>query len=156
MWKHLFFKTLSSIAVVIALSVCLVPASAKAEELNVDTDVAVYVSHDISERVIPFSQRSWYGESINFLSQQILGDYYFDGNSVGLELTASSASNGVFSVSLYRVSSGVRFIGSIDFKRNGFTKGTWSNVGSGTYRFVLTKPADGFWVTSSDVALYSW
>lgn len=72
-------------------------------------------------------------------------------------MTASCPSSGTFIVSLYRVVNGRgTLVGSASFKRKGFTKATWEGVGSGTYRFVCKKPADGKLVTSSDVAMYSW
>lgn len=99
----------------------------------------------------------WYGDDLSLYTTHSFPELYFDGNNVGIEMTASCPSSGTFIVSLYRVVNGRgTLVGSASFKRKGFTKATWEGVGSGTYRFVCKKPADGKLVTSSDVAMYSW
>lgn len=104
--------------------------------------------------------RSWYGQTLSLLSRQETGTSYYDGNNVGIELDASCPVDGFFDVALYRVdarnSRVTSFIGSASFKRNGFTKATWQNVGPGNYKFVFSKSNDGAVVTSSNVATYSW
>ncbi len=140
----------------IMLTLCLVPSLAKADEVGT-SPVEVNVYSSPYEAPQPPLARSWYGESLYLSKQSKSGSYYFDGNNIGIEMTASCSTGGSFTASLYRMNgANLSFIGSATFKRNGFTKATWSNVGSGTYRFVFTKTSDGSTVTSSDVAMYSW
>lgn len=100
--------------------------------------------------------RSWYGRKLSLASRQVIGPNSFDGNSVGIEMTASCPKNGTFTVTLYRMNPSKQRIGSATFKRNGFTKAVWEGVGSGNYLFECTKSPDGAMVTSKDVAVYSW
>lgn len=101
--------------------------------------------------------RSWYGSKLSLLTRAQTELKHYDGSSIGIEMTCSSASEGTFLVSLYRVeSSSTQFLGSATFKRRGFTKATWNGVGSGSYYFVFSKANDGTLVTSSDAATYSW
>ncbi len=146
---------LLAVASLFALSMCFIPRAALARGA-VSADVVATVSYDGASTGAP-SSRSWYGDTLNLLNTQCFHDRYFDGNNVGIEMTASCPIDGTFTVSLLRVTNGrAAFVGSASFKRNGFTKATWEGVGSGTYRFVCKKPSDGKRVTSSDVAIYSW
>ncbi len=100
---------------------------------------------------------SWYGGTLALKSSANLGPFSFDGSNVGIEMTCSSSSSGSFRVVLYRgnrVGDGTKIGGAL-FSRQGFTKATWSNVGSGNYYFAMSN-AGGATVTSSDVAMYSW
>ena len=99
---------------------------------------------------------SWFGEPLTLNSYKRFGSYSFDGSNVGLELSASCAKNGFFTVTLLRVSgsSAIR-IGSASLKSNGFTKATWSNVGSGQYMFEFRSNL-GSLITAPTVAMYSW
>lgn len=146
----------SAVAVFLFLGMCFAPHVALASEAaDLVIEPNVSYSQLVETRIV--LPRSWYGDSLRLLNTQYLQERYFDGNNVGIEMTASSPSDGTFSVSLYRIEGeGSSFISSATFKRNGFTKATWEGVGPGTYRFVCKKAADGKLVTSSDVAMYSW
>lgn len=115
--------------------------------------VAATISHDERSIWSRAFARSWFGGSLSLVSHQTLSSRYFDGNNVGIEMTASCPVDGMFSVSLLRSGS---LVGSATFKRNGFTKATWEGVGPGYYQFSFSKANDGAWVTSGDVAMYSW
>ncbi len=141
--------------ILFSLGLISVPHVALANVVD-STGVAANVSYSRTNPVVPIS-RSWYGDSLNLLSTQTFQDRYFDGRNVGIEMTASCPIDGSFTVSLFRISNGrASLVGSASFKRNGFTKATWENVGSGTYRFLCKKTLDGKRVTSTDVAIYSW
>lgn len=130
----------------------LVPRTAQAQRI----DAAPTVSHSRLGAGVP-SLLSWYGETLRLTDTHSFQRLYFDGASVGIEMTASCPVDGSFTVSLYRhVSGTAQLVGSASFKRNGFTKATWEGVGPGFYQFVCQKPADRQVVTSSDVAMYSW
>lgn len=143
-------------AAAIALGLCLAPRPALASEL-IDGSVEPIMSYSRQADAGMPSPLSWYGDDLSLYTTHSFPELYFDGNNVGIEMTASCPSSGTFIVSLYRVVNGRgTLVGSASFKRKGFTKATWEGVGSGTYRFVCKKPADGKLVTSSDVAMYSW
>lgn len=99
---------------------------------------------------------SWYGEPFSIVSgTKKTAVRYFDGSSVGLEMTSSATIQGTFSVSLYR--EGGTLLGARQLKFNGFSKVTWSNVGSGRYFFSFTKTtAPSVKVTTSQLKMYSW
>lgn len=117
-------------------------------------DVEVSVTYDDSNSGV--AACSWFGEPLTLNSYERFGRYTFDGSNVGLELTSSCAKSGFFTVTLLRVSdaSTVR-IGSASLKSNGFTKATWSNVGSGQYMFEFRSNL-GSVITAPTVAMYSW
>ena len=143
-------------AAAIALGLCLAPRPVLASEL-IGGGVEPIVSYSCQADAGMPSPLSWYGDDLSLSGTYSFQDRYFDSNNVGIEMTASCPSSGTFTVSLYRVVNGRgTLVGSASFKRRGFTKATWEGVGSGTYRFVCKKPADGKVVTSSDVAMYSW
>lgn len=98
--------------------------------------------------------RSWQGISFSFGTVYSTSSFYFDGANVGIEMYASCPVDGTFTVELYR--NNYEFVGSAEFKRNGFTKAVWENVGAGTYKFKFRKTADGTSVSSSDASMYSW
>lgn len=148
---------LRSVVLAAIVAGCVSPfgaSTAYGEELVISPVVIVTDDRTAS---LP-APRSWYGSTMSLITTYSTASYYFDGNSVGIEMTCSSQRSGTFSVTLYRdVGSGSsQRIGTAAFNRNGFTKATWSGVGSGTYHFVMSKPNDGTRVTSSDVAMYSW
>ena len=119
-----------------------------------EDEFEVSVTYDDSNTGV--SACSWFGKPLTLNSYERLGRYSFDGSNVGLELTASCAKTGFFTVTLLRVSdtSTIR-IGSASLKSNGFTKATWSNVGSGQYMFEFRSNL-GSLITAPTVALYSW
>lgn len=98
-------------------------------------------------------ERSWYGGMISFSTQGSTNQHYYDGNNVGIEVSASCQVSGTFTVSLYR--NGI-FISSASLRRNGFSRAEWNNVGPGSYRFIFSKSNDGATVTCSDIAMFSW
>ena len=99
------------------------------------------------------TERSWYGDSFSFSRSYSTSSHYYDGSSVGIEVTASCPSKGSFSVMLYRNGS---FISSATLNRNGFSRAEWKNVGPGSYSFTFSKSNDGTIVKCSDVAMFSW
>lgn len=155
------FNTLQkTIAITIGLAAtvtsCLLlwPNTALASDISdVDFTKAI-VSYNKNESIQILSTNSWYSSSLYLNSRSTIGQRYFDGNHVGIEMTAQCANDGVFTVSLYR--SNGSLIGSATFRRNGFTKATWLNVGSGNYFFVCENNYDGKTIFSSDVQTYSW
>lgn len=137
------------IAAIVLLALML-PIKALAAE----RDYVVSVTYDDSNSGV--ASCSWFGDPLTLNSYERLGRYSFDGSNVGLELTASCAKTGFFTVTLLRVSdtSTIR-IGSASLKSNGFTKATWSNVGSGQYMFEFRSNL-GSLITAPTVAMYSW
>lgn len=142
-------------AIFVALCVICAPSLACASSLE---GVSIEVSHVKAPGADVPTAYSWYGMNMSLINRYESPSYFFDGNNVGIEMTCSSATQGTFTVELQRRVSYNRYesLGTASFDRNGFTKATWEGVGSGTYRFVFSKASDGVWVTSSDVALYSW
>ncbi|HIY51439.1 MAG TPA: hypothetical protein IAA43_05830 [Candidatus Olsenella avicola] len=131
------------------------PVRASAELLD-ENPIKVEVEYGCSaDTVMP---RSWFGSSLSLSSSYTLPAHVYDGNNVGIEMTASCPVDGTFTVSLYRSSAtgAMAFLGETTFKRNGFTKATWEGVGPGTYVFSCNKSFDGAIVRSNDVAMYSW
>lgn len=131
------------------------PGRASAEVLD-EVHVRVEVEHWRPENMA--TPRSWFGSTLSFASSYTLPAHVYDGNNVGIEMTASCPVGGTFTVSLYRKSTtgSLGFLGEATFKRNGFTKATWEDVGPGTYVFSCSKSSDGAIVSSDDVAMYSW
>lgn len=149
-------KFLQSVSGVLLTAYCAaLPLPASADDYLGDEVVPNVVHFVDKSNSGPFSMRSWYGASLRLTTIQRFGPYYFDGNNVGIEMTASCPTNGNFFVSLERASTGGN-VGTATFRRNGFTKATWTNVGSGDYIFTCSKNKDGSAVASSDVAMYSW
>lgn len=134
----------------VALLAFMFPIKALAAE----RDYKVSVTYDDSNTGV--ASCSWFGEPLTLNSYERFGPYSFDGSNVGLELTSSCAKTGFFTVTLLRVSdtSTIR-IGSASLKSNGFTKATWSNVGSGQYMFEFRSNL-GSLITAPTVAMYSW
>lgn len=101
---------------------------------------------------------SWYGGTLSFATEATGATRYYDGNSVGIEMTTVSQTVGAtdthFSVELHRGDG--TYVGSAALARNGRTRAVWTNVNSGYYYFKFVKASDGIWVTSSDVAMFSW
>ena len=147
-------------------SAALAPSFAYATEAENDKDVQLEVSYDPADGMGPtISTRSWYGSTLT------LGKYdtsfkgatrYYNGQHVGIEMTcktkgATSGKSKYFSVELHRKNGLVdTYIGSAAFKRKGFTKATWTNVGSGNYYFKFVRTSDGQSIHSNDVKMYSW
>lgn len=128
------------------------PCAAFAAEIE---SAPVVISHVQETQSI--SSRSWYGGEASLLFSYSTTPRSFDGANVGIEMTCTSTKAGSFTVELWRGSS--RFsasrVGTANFSRQGFTKATWTNVGSGTYFFVFTNSA-GTLIKCSDIAMYSW
>lgn len=147
---------LSGIAVMAAFSFGLAPTLAQASDLD-SFDETEFVTIDaVYSLDDPFSldlSRSWYGDSFSFkdYSCWILPRYY-DGNNVGIEMNTQCSASGSFSISLYK---GSTLIGTSYQSLNGFVKADWTNVGSGYFRFLLTKSCDAE-LSCTNVALYSW
>ena len=146
MSRYGFFSALIACAMVIS------PCCAKALET---LSAPVVITH--AREAIGVSTRSWYGDEANLLSTYSTTPRYFDGVNVGIEMNCTSTKAGSFTVELWRGSS--RFsasrVGTASFSRQGFTKATWTNVGSGTYFFVFTNSA-GTLIKCSGIAMYSW
>lgn len=122
-----------------------------------DVITPVVITDESMALPMPTDARSWYGTSMTLLTKTQTGQKYYDGNNIGIEMTCSSTTAGTFVVSLYRTSgTSAQFLGSANFKRQGFTKATWNGVGPGRYYFTFSKPNDGTIVRSYDVATYSW
>lgn len=150
-----FNRALMVVESVLALLACLaIPCLAQA---GPNEATRIVVSHERSLELF-YATRSWYGGSIQLFATQSTGWNYYDGDSVGIEMTCSSTLDGTFTVELRRKSDENHYesLGKASFNRNGFTKATWEGVGSGTYCFVLEKPTDGVVVNCSDIAMYSW
>ncbi len=124
---------------------------------NLGDDVQLMVTHSKLRDPYEPSACSWYGASATFKYSTSLKVHNYDGSNVGIEMTCSSSKSGSFTVVLYRGTKAdtKALIGSAQFSRNGFTKATWTNVGSGTYLFVLSG-AGGTTITANDIAMYSW
>lgn len=143
-----------ALAVTLSFFACLaMPCSASADS-NVKSFVEVSHERSLDSAYAP---RSWYGDSIVLVSTAVVGLHYYDGGSIGIEVTCSSESDGTLSVGLWRKTAGGRsdLLGGATFDRNGFTRVTWKGFDPGTYYFVLEKPSDGTVVKCSDMAMYS-
>lgn len=83
----------------------------------------------------------------------------YDGNNVGIELTAYCQNlvnaSDYFDVQLFRKGLFSTYIGTASFLRNGFGSNTWTSVGSGNYYFAFRKTRDGVVVNSDDVYMFS-
>lgn len=143
----------------------LCPATALGAPEN--DEIEITVTHDPAESffngITPYS---WFGstlyfggpEDITMLDGEVRS---YDGTNVGIEMTCSKSMgttcDDYFSVELWRGKPGSgTYVGSAGFAREGFTKATWSNVGSGDYAFRFVKCPDTQVIQSSDVAMYSW
>lgn len=135
------------------LTTGVAPGRALAQAL--DNEVVPTVTHTNGVDFYEPSACSWYGCSKTFSEATKLGPYYFDGSSVGIEMTCSSSAGGSFTVTLYRGSSSGTRVGSATFSKKGFTKATWSNVGSGSYYFWISGIGTSR-ITANDIAMYSW
>ncbi len=124
---------------------------------NLGHDIRLTVTHSKLRDPYEPLACSWYGTSASFKNSVSLKAHNYDGSNVGIEMTCSSSRSGSFTVALYRGTKAdtKALIGSAQFSRNGFTKATWTNVGSGTYHFVLSG-AGGTTITANDIAMYSW
>lgn len=78
---------------------------------------------------------------------------YYSGKSVGIETNATSSAAGEFTVKLYK---GNSYVGSSTLKCNGVSRAEWSNIGPGTFRFILSKPPGSPSIICSSVRTYSW
>lgn len=141
---------------VVAVLLVTSPRCAHAADLysaNNQIAVEVYTEPEDAPPRTTTSDRSWYGESASFSLSHMMDEHYYDGSSVGIEVTASCPVDGSFTVSLYR--SGV-LIASASLNRNRFSRAEWLNVGPGRYSFRFSKSNDGATVRCSDIALFSW
>lgn len=114
----------------------------------------------IAAEVTPYS---WFGSTLELGSTYTGPARYYDGNNVGIEMTARQETNGSRPANSYftvepmqKKSLTYSSLGSKRMSRSGFSKVTWQNVGSGTVKFKFSKTTDGCWVYSNDVAMYSW
>ncbi|MCI8424242.1 MAG: hypothetical protein HFJ72_01060 [Adlercreutzia sp.] len=105
---------------------------------------------------------SWFGSTLQlgFKSKHTGETRWYDGTNVGIEMTSASSvpssSTQTFNVELHRAHGITNdWIGTAKFKVTGFTKATWTNVGSGNYYFVFNNQSN-YSVKSNDVKMYSW
>lgn len=141
----------------------IAPAGKAAENATYTPIYNAVVSHERTIRPLGSTQvYSWYGSELQFVTELAGTPRWYDGNSIGIEMTCSAITEGQldthFSVELWRgenTSNGT-YIGSAALWRNGFSRAEWTNVGSGQYFFRFVKANDGIWVTSNDVAMFSW
>lgn len=97
--------------------------------------------------------RSWYSSSFLLNEQYTTNTYYYDGNSIGIELNATSTIVGSsFLVTLYQ---GSRSRGSTTLRANGFVRAEWNGVGPGSYKFVF-RNISGQVISCANVAMFSW
>ena len=115
-------------------------------------EVVPTVSYEMSSEIS--AERSWYASSFQFESIFETGNYYFDGNNIGIELnaTVSSASGVSFVVTLYQ---GSRSRGSATLNASGFVRAEWTGVGPGSYSFRFTSTS-GKMIVCTNVAMFSW
>lgn len=110
---------------------------------------------------------SWYGWTYATFSVAVNGAArYYDGNNVGLNWSGDthnsnpnhSNNGGGFTITLQRKNAwgGWTTIGSYRADRNRGGGATWSNVGSGTYRFRFTKANDGTTEYVRGIEMFSW
>lgn len=110
---------------------------------------------------------SWYGWSSATFSTSLTGQWRkYDGNNVGLNWgsnTHNSMPNHVnnsagFNISLQRRGflGTWSTVGTYKASRKGAGSATWTNVGSGTYRFYFSKANDGTTEYVTDIEMYSW
>ncbi|NTW29612.1 MAG: hypothetical protein HGA39_09680 [Coriobacteriia bacterium] len=103
---------------------------------------------------------SSYWSSMYLLTAFDGGVRYYNGNNVGISMTASCASYSArcFSVDLYKYRAWYwsDWMGSSAFPRNGYGSHNWFNVGSGNYYFHFTNWWDGAAVYSGNVHMYSY
>lgn len=142
------------VVVVISAVLIAIPIRANAASLN-EESIATVTHEEVT--CADISTCSWYGGEATFTFTHTTTPRYYDGTNVGIEMTCSSSKDGSFVVELWRGSSklGGSYVGRAEFSRQGFTKATWSNVGSGNYFFVFTNNA-GTPITCSGIAMYSW
>lgn len=104
----------------------LFPDRASVEDLS---EVIPIVLYDVSP--VSSLERSWYSTSPQPYGESEATSYYFDGNSVGIELSAtSSVSSASFGIVLYQ---GSRSRGSATLRASGFVRTEWLGVEPGTY-----------------------
>lgn len=151
---HVLAKTLAVIGCALILVFTCV-RTARASDVDASS-TEIVISYERADPGIDAASRAWYGRKLTLSRNQTFGPQTFDGNNVGIEMTASCPKSGSFTVTLYKMNPTKQRIGSATFKRNGFTKAVWENVGSGRYLFECAKSPDGATVTSNDVAIYSW
>lgn len=153
---------------IIVPSLMVAPTAAYADDER-DTELVIpEISYDESDSIFNMpSTRSWYGSTLDMTgTAQYTGSVRdYDGSNVGIEMTcyttgSPSGCDRYFSVELHRKSGAFDsrddYVGSAAFKRNGFTKATWTNVGAGRYCFKFVKCADNQVLHSNSVAMYSW
>ena len=110
---------------------------------------------------------SWYGWTHATFSVSVTGTArYYDGNNVGLNWGSSTHNSnpnhfnnsGGFTVTLQRKGAFGTWstIGSYKADRNSGGGTTWTNVGSGTYRFKFSKANDGTTQYVEDIEMFSW
>lgn len=110
---------------------------------------------------------SWYGWTYATFSVSVTGEeHYYDGSNVGLNWGSSTHNSnpnhinnsGGFKITLQRKGLlGIwSTIGSVTVDRNSGGGANWTNVGSGTYRFVFSKANDGTTQYVTDIEMFSW
>lgn len=150
-------KKIAAVALVIATGCCLALGVGRgyASAQALDDEIIPVVTHTKSFDPYEPIACSWYGCTSIFTGATKLGPYYFDGSNVGIEMNCSSSAGGSFTVTLYRGGSSGGRVGSATFSKRGFTKATWSNVGSGSYSFGISRIGSSR-ITANDIAMYSW
>lgn len=134
---------------------------------ELESETRVIVKYDKDNDSYGRSLYSWFGSSLDMSNTTEMSGatHYYYGNNLGIEMScytkgSSSKCDTYFSVELHRLTGSYydvdEYVGSAAFKRNGFTKATWTNVGSGRYYFKFRKCPDGQSIHSDSVAMYSW
>lgn len=110
------------------------------------------------------AEASWYGWTYATFKVNLAGQgRYYDGNNVGLNWGGGTHNsipthiNTTFTVTLMRKGTfGWSRIGTVTRNRAGADGATWTNVGSGTYRFDFSKANDGTTQYVTDIEMFSW
>lgn len=158
-------KTFYAIILACLFSLFLLPGPALASDASAAPEhVVPVVTYDLSDAVVrnPAPRRSWFGSSLQFQYSYSGPVRHYDGNNIGIEMTcrtlgSSSGCDSGFSVGLHR-KRGLHddYVGSAGFRRKGFSKATWENVGSGDYYFRFVKCSDSQTIIADNAAMYSW
>ena len=133
-----------------ALGVLCCPDLVQASE---QTEIAPIITYAPDPLALSRSERSWYSDSFVLDGSYSSERHYYDGNSLGIELTSScDVSDATFEVSLVRNKTS---LGTATLRVNRFVRAEWPNVGSGLYHFEY-KASAGKPIVCSNVAMFSW
>lgn len=133
-----------------ALGVLCCPDLAQASE---QTEIAPIITYEPDPLALSRSGRSWYSTTFTLNWSYSTGQQFYDGSSVGIELTSScDVSDATFEVSLVRNKTS---LGTATLRVNRFVRAEWPNVGSGLYHFEF-KASAGKPIVCSNVAMFSW